>query len=157
MDGRLPGHVARHCAGLLADVATEPLPAAFWDEIGLRPGETFNDHRHLIIYGQRTDRRPLRVRRPWGALPLGSKIKPEFDRDPAVFAVLRRVLVELFPAVAPHAVTHTWGGPLGIPRDWFPSVGLDPATGIGWAGGYVGDGVGIEQPRRTHARRPPAR
>jgi len=38
-------------------------------------------------------------------------------------------------------VTHTWGGPLGVPRDWHPSVGLDTATGIGWAGGYVGDGV----------------
>ena len=39
------------------------------------------------------------------------------------------------------AITHRWGGPLGIARDWFPSVGLDPSTGLGWAGGYVGDGV----------------
>jgi hypothetical protein len=38
-------------------------------------------------------------------------------------------------------VTHRWGGPLAIPRDWFPSVGFDRATGMGWAGGYVGDGV----------------
>ena len=38
-------------------------------------------------------------------------------------------------------MTHAWGGPLGIPRDWCASVGLDPATGLGWAGGYVGDGV----------------
>ncbi len=38
-------------------------------------------------------------------------------------------------------MTHTWGGPLGVPRDWYASVGLDPGTGIGWAGGYVGDGV----------------
>ena len=30
---------------------------------------------------------------------------------------------------------------LGVPRDWRPSVGLDRATGIGWAGGYVGEGV----------------
>ena len=35
-----------------------------------------------------------------------------------------------------------WGGPLGIARDWWATVGLDPATGIGWTGGYVGDGVG---------------
>jgi glycine/D-amino acid oxidase-like deaminating enzyme len=38
-------------------------------------------------------------------------------------------------------VTHTWGGPLGVPRDWCASAGLDRATGLGWAGGYVGDGV----------------
>jgi hypothetical protein len=39
-------------------------------------------------------------------------------------------------------VTHAWGGPLGIPRDWCASVGMDAATGLAWAGGYVGDGVG---------------
>ena len=30
---------------------------------------------------------------------------------------------------------------LGAPRDWCATVGLDPDTGIGWAGGYVGVGV----------------
>jgi hypothetical protein len=30
---------------------------------------------------------------------------------------------------------------LGVARDWCPSVGADPATGIAYAGGYVGDGV----------------
>ena len=44
--------------------------------------------------------------------------------------------------VTTHAqVTHCWGGPLGIPRDWTPSVGLDRGSGLAWAGGYVGDGV----------------
>jgi hypothetical protein len=28
-----------------------------------------------------------------------------------------------------------------VPRDWCATVGLNPATGIGWAGGYVGVGV----------------
>jgi glycine/D-amino acid oxidase-like deaminating enzyme len=68
-------------------------------------------------------------------------VEPSYDREPAVFDALRRVAVELFPALANVAVTHTWGGPLGVPRDWFASVGLDRATGLGWAGGYVGDGV----------------
>ena len=35
-------------------IATEPLPDATWEQIGLRQRETFNDARHLIIYGQRT-------------------------------------------------------------------------------------------------------
>jgi hypothetical protein len=38
--------------------------------------------------------------------------------------------------------THAWGGPLGIARDWWASVGLDRQSGTAWAGGYVGDGVG---------------
>ncbi len=38
-------------------------------------------------------------------------------------------------------ITHEWGGPLGVPRDWMSSVGFDRTTGLAWAGGYVGDGV----------------
>ena len=34
-----------------------------------------------------------------------------------------------------------WGGNLGIPRDWYPSVHFDRGTGLAHAGGYVGDGV----------------
>ncbi len=35
-------------------IATEPLPASFWDAVGWGGRETFSDGRHLIIYGQRT-------------------------------------------------------------------------------------------------------
>ena len=38
-------------------------------------------------------------------------------------------------------VTHRWGGVLGVPRDWFPSVRFDRSTGLATAGGYVGEGV----------------
>jgi glycine/D-amino acid oxidase-like deaminating enzyme len=122
-------------------VATEPLTDAVWDEIGLRERETFSDHRHLIIYGQRSaDNRMVFGGRgaPYHA---GSRIRPEYDRVPRVFAELERTLHELFPILRGTAITHRWGGPLGIARDWHASVGLDRATGLAWAGGYVGDGV----------------
>jgi glycine/D-amino acid oxidase-like deaminating enzyme len=122
-------------------IATEPLPEAVWSQIGLAGRPTFGDHRHLIIYGQRTADGRLAFGGRGAPYHLGSAIRPEFDRVPGVFAALRRTLAQLFPAVAEAAITHTWGGPLGIPRDWCASVGLDPATGLGWAGGYVGDGV----------------
>jgi glycine/D-amino acid oxidase-like deaminating enzyme len=122
-------------------MATEPLPEAFWDEVGLHRGETFGDHRHLIIYGQRTLDDRLAFGGRGAPYHFRSSIKPEFDRDPAVYDELWRVLLDLFPAIDGYAVTHRWGGPLGIPRDWYPSVGLDPSTGLGWGGGYVGDGV----------------
>ncbi len=48
----------------------------------------------------------------------------------------------MLPPLSSARFTHAWGGALGIPRDWVASVGLDRATGLGWAGGYVGDGVG---------------
>ena len=54
---------------------------------------------------------------------------------------LYAALLDLLPVLAGTRVTHAWGGALGIPRDWCASVGLDRGTGLGWAGGYVGDGV----------------
>jgi len=122
-------------------VATEPLADDVWDQIGLRARETFADHRHLVIYGQRTIDGRLAFGGRGAPYHFGSRIRPEQDRDPAVFAALHRVLVDLLPAVEGAAFTHAWGGPLGIARDWCASVGLDRGTGLAWAGGYVGDGV----------------
>jgi len=122
-------------------IATEPLPDRVGEEIGLTRRETFGDYRHLIIYGQRTADGRLAFGGRGAPYHFGSRVRPGFDREPAVFAALRRTLGELLPALGQVGVTHAWGGPLGVPRDWCASVGLDRATGLGWAGGYVGDGV----------------
>jgi glycine/D-amino acid oxidase-like deaminating enzyme len=122
-------------------IATGPLPDATWDEIGLGERETFSDFRHLIIYGQRTADGRLAFGGRGAPYHLGSRVAPSYDRVPRVFAALRATLVELFPNLRDVAVTHRWGGPLGVARDWHASVGLDRDTGLAWAGGYVGDGV----------------
>ncbi len=122
-------------------VATEPLSDAVWEQIGLRDRETFTDHRNLIIYGQRSADGRLVFGGRGAPYHFGSAIKPGYDREERVFAMLRATLVDLFPVLAGTRFTHAWGGALGIPRDWVASVGLDRDTGIGWAGGYVGDGV----------------
>jgi len=122
-------------------VATEPLPDAFWAEAGLAERETFSDHRHTIIYGQRTEDGRLAFGGRGAPYHFGSSIRPEFDCDAGVHAALHRTLIELFPALADAVITHRWGGPLGIARDWFSSVGIDATTRIAWAGGYVGDGL----------------
>jgi glycine/D-amino acid oxidase-like deaminating enzyme len=122
-------------------IATEPLPASVWDEIGLAQRETFSDHRHLIIYGQRTADDRLVFGGRGAPYHFGSRVSPAFDREPAVFAALHATLLDLFPVLSATRFTHAWGGPLGIPRDWCASVGLDRSTGLAWAGGYVGDGV----------------
>jgi len=124
-------------------IATEPIEPGLLDEIGLRNGEAFADLRHLVIYGQRTADGRIAFGGRGAPYHYGSRIKPEFDRDRRVHDGVHRTLVELFPALAATRVTHCWGGPLGIARDWHPSVGFDRASGIGWAGGYVGDGVAV--------------
>ena len=122
-------------------IATAPLPDAVWAEIGLDTRPTFSDLRHLIIYGQRTADGRLVFGGRGAPYHFGSAVRPSFDRVPEVFTALRKTLIELFPVLGDVTVTHAWGGPIGIARDWCASVGLDRSTGIGWAGGYVGDGL----------------
>jgi len=138
---RLPGSSRAVVPVYSLMIATEPLPAHVWDAIGLARRETFSDHRHLVIYGQRTADDRLAFGGRGAPYHRGSAIEPGFDRDERVFAQLWATLRDLFPVLEGHHVTHAWGGPLGIARDWHASVGLDERTGLAWAGGYVGDGL----------------
>jgi glycine/D-amino acid oxidase-like deaminating enzyme len=122
-------------------IATEPLPGSFWDEVGWAGRETVTDGRNLIIYAQRTADDRIALGGRGAPYHYGSALSPDNDRDERVFRALHRTLLSLFPAAGDAQVTHRWGGPLGVPRDWVSSVGLDRRTGMAWAGGYVGDGV----------------
>jgi glycine/D-amino acid oxidase-like deaminating enzyme len=55
--------------------------------------------------------------------------------------LLTAVLHTQFPATYGVPLAHAWCGVLGVPRDWCASVTLDRRTGLGWAGGYVGNGL----------------
>jgi glycine/D-amino acid oxidase-like deaminating enzyme len=122
-------------------IATEPIGEWFWQEVGLVRRQTFSDMRHLVIYGQRTADDRIAFGGRGAPYHFGSAIDPAFDQDHKVHEAIRSTLVELFPALYKARITHTWGGPLGVTRDWHPSVGFDRRSGIAWAGGYVGDGV----------------
>lgn len=122
-------------------IATEPLDAATLAEIGLDTRPTFADHRYAVIYGQRTA--DNRIAFGGRAIPYlyGSRIDPAAERHRRSHDLIRRVLVDMFPVLDKAAITHRWGGVLAAPRNWIPSVRYDPDTGLGTAGGYVGDGV----------------
>lgn len=122
-------------------IATEPLADEVWQEIGLDRRTTFADHRHLIIYGQRTADGRFAFGGRGAPYHFGSRIDATFDRNERVREHLQEELLELFPILRGVGFTHHWGGPLGVPRDWTFSVDYDPRTGAGRAGGYVGDGV----------------
>ena len=122
-------------------IATEPLPESFWNEVGWAGFETFTDGRHLYIYTMRTDDGRIALGGRGAPYHFGSKVRSEYEQVPQVHRVLEGILKELFPAARDAAITHRWGGSLGIPRDWFPSVGYDRERGYAWGGGYVGDGV----------------
>jgi glycine/D-amino acid oxidase-like deaminating enzyme len=122
-------------------VATEPLPEATLQAIGAGSGVTFTDGRHLIIYGQRTTDGRLAFGGRGAPYHFSSGIEDSYEQVPAVHEALRVTLGELFPDLRDVRITHTWGGPLGVHRDWYPSVIFDRGTGRASAGGYVGDGV----------------
>jgi glycine/D-amino acid oxidase-like deaminating enzyme len=123
-------------------VLTDPVDDATWQELGWRGHELLSSHRYTVDYLSRTvDGRVLFGGR--GApYHLGSRIDPAYDRHEATHALLRGQLASWFPPLAGVGFGHAWGGPLGMPRDWLPSFDLDPATGLGHAWGYTGQGVG---------------
>ena len=120
-------------------IATEPIPDSLWAEIGLANRELFEDTPVFIAYGQRTaDGRIV-----WGGrgAPYWGSHPPASMRSPRIAERLRTRLVERFPMLRDIAVTHHWGGVMGMTRDQRSSVGFDRATGEAWAGGFGGAGV----------------
>jgi glycine/D-amino acid oxidase-like deaminating enzyme len=122
-------------------IATEPLPPAVWDELGWSGRETVSDLRHLFFYSQRTPDDRIAIGGRGAPYRLGSPIEESYERNDQVRERLVRTIAERFPAAARAAITHHWGGPLGVPRDWCCSVHYDRTTSFGWAGGYTGHGV----------------
>jgi glycine/D-amino acid oxidase-like deaminating enzyme len=138
---RLPGERRTWLPMNSSLVVTAPLPASAWAEIGWAGREVLGDAAHAYVYAQRTadDRIAL------GGRGVPYRFGSRLDRDGATPAVtvsaLEASLRSLFPAAAGVAVERAWSGVLGVPRDWTATVGLDRATGLAWAVGYVGTGV----------------
>ncbi|CAN5123359.1 FAD-dependent oxidoreductase [soil metagenome] len=122
-------------------IVTEPLPAQMWAEIGWNGYETLGDQAHAYMYAQRTADDRIAIGGRGAPYRYGSRTDVDGATDPKTVGLLRDILTRFFPATAHAAVEHVWSGVLGVPRDWSATVGLDPATGLGWAGGYVGTGV----------------
>jgi glycine/D-amino acid oxidase-like deaminating enzyme len=122
-------------------IATEPIPDDVWAGIGLARREVFEDSTLMLGYGNRT--RDGRI--AWGGMsapsPYGTRVPPSPMTNGRVARRLRDRLIDLFPALEGIEVTHEWGGIMGVARDLRPGLGLDPATGLAWIGGYFGAGV----------------
>jgi glycine/D-amino acid oxidase-like deaminating enzyme len=138
---QLPGEKLRYLPLYSLMIATEPLSPAIWSELGWREGLTIRDHRHLFFYAQRTIDGRIAIGGRGAPYRLDRPIDETGERNDAVYRRLRTTICRHFPAAANAAVTHHWGGPLGVPRDWCMGVDYDRATGFGWAGGYSGHGV----------------
>lgn len=137
----LPGYERAILPLNSALIVTEPLPQALWDEIGWNGHELLGDTAHAYCYAQRT--REGRIAMGGRGVPyrFGSRTDVRGQTQQATIEKLHAILTRLLPQASGARIDHAWCGVLGVPRDWCTSAGLDPQTGIGWAGGYVGLGV----------------
>jgi glycine/D-amino acid oxidase-like deaminating enzyme len=122
-------------------IVTEPLPAGAWQRIGWDGGEVLGDFAHVYMYAQRTADDRIAFGGRGVPYRYGSRVDTDGTTQQRTIESLAALLREFFPAAADVPVAHAWAGVLGVPRDWTASVGFDPASGLGWAGGYVGTGV----------------
>jgi glycine/D-amino acid oxidase-like deaminating enzyme len=122
-------------------IVTEPLPDEVWSQIGWAGCETLGDMAHAYCYAQRTADGRIAIGGRGVPYRYGSQTDNDGSTHLETVDALREILVRLFPSTKDIAIDHAWSGVLGVPRDWCSTVGLDPTTGLGWAGGYVGHGV----------------
>ena len=122
-------------------VLTEPIDDTHWREIGWAGREVVASARLSIDYLSRTEDGRILFGGRGAPYRLGSPIRDAFDRHDPTHEMLRGFLRSWFPMLQDVRFTHAWGGPLGMPRDWHPTVAFDPRSGIATARGYVGHGV----------------
>ncbi|MFS0898216.1 NAD(P)/FAD-dependent oxidoreductase [Mycolicibacterium litorale] len=150
------GHVIRATEGFTSGLAgekrtwaplnssmiiTEPLPPEAWKEIGWSHFDTVEDLAHVYSYAQRTPDGRIALGGRGNPYRFGSRTDNNGDIAAATVASLAAILRSWFPSAKDVPIAHGWSGVLGVPRNWRATVGYEPDTGIGWAGGYVGTGV----------------
>lgn len=124
-----------------AMIVTEPLPVAVWDEIGWGDSELLGDNANAYCYAQRTADGRIALGGRGIPYRFGSRTDSDGQTQDWTVESLTQILHGMFPAVRRARIDHAWCGVLGVPRDWCASVTFDAATGLGWAGGYVGSGL----------------
>jgi glycine/D-amino acid oxidase-like deaminating enzyme len=138
---RLPGQRRAFLPMYSHMLATEPLPDDAWEQIGWSGSETVADQHHLFAYAQRTVDGRIAMGGRGAPYRTGSVISEADETRPAVHDRIERELRRWFPSLAGVPITHRWGGPLAIPRDWSMGIGCDRASRVAWAGGLSGHGV----------------
>ena len=138
---QLPGHKRLWLPMNSSMIATEPLPDRLWDELNWSQGEVLGDYAHVYMYAQRTADNRIAIGGRGVPYKYGSRTDADGQTPQRTITGLQEVLHRMFPQARHAKIDHAWSGVLGVPRDWAATVGLDPLTGIGWAGGYVGTGV----------------
>ncbi|MER8098579.1 NAD(P)/FAD-dependent oxidoreductase [Streptomyces goshikiensis] len=122
-------------------IVTAPIPESTWEALNWSDAATLGDMAHAYMYAQRTADDRIAIGGRGVPYRYGSRTDHDGTTQERTITSLTALLTSFFPVLAGTEITHAWSGVLGVPRDWCATVTLDAATGLGWAGGYVGSGV----------------
>jgi glycine/D-amino acid oxidase-like deaminating enzyme len=122
-------------------VLTEPLTASQWEDIGWQGRECVSSPRYTVDYLQRTADGRILFGSRGAPYHLASGISDEYDRHEPTHQMIRDLIIEWFPMLRDVGFSHSWGGAVGMPRDWMPTVSFDAGEGVATARGYTGQGV----------------
>ena len=122
-------------------IATAPLPAEVFAEIGIGHRETFAEASHLVTYAQRTADGRLAIGGRGAPYTWGSLRKDSSEHHRRDHQRLRAMARDWFPVLAKYEFAYSWGGAVGVTRDWAPYVRV--SENYGDMGGYAGDGVAL--------------
>jgi glycine/D-amino acid oxidase-like deaminating enzyme len=122
-------------------IVTEPMPDLLAGELGWTGSTLLGDFAHAYMYAQRTADGRIALGGRGVPYRYGSRTDDRGRTQAATVKALTDLLHSMFPATAGVPVAHAWCGVLGVPRDWCATVDVDPRTGLGTAGGYVGSGL----------------
>jgi glycine/D-amino acid oxidase-like deaminating enzyme len=120
---------------------TEPLSAADWAEIGWNDRECIDSCRLTIEYMSKTIDGRILFGGRGAPYHFGSRIDDEYDRHEPTIGMFQQNVRNWFPRLKDVRFTHAWGGPLGFPRDFMPTMRFDTAQNTASARGYTGNGV----------------
>jgi glycine/D-amino acid oxidase-like deaminating enzyme len=122
-------------------VLTEPLTEAQRAQIGWQSRECVSSNKYVIDYLSRTADGRILFGSRGAPYRFGSRIDDTSDRHEPTHAAIGALILEWFPSLRGIRFTHSWGGPVGMPRDWMPSFTYDRSSGVASARGYTGHGV----------------
>ncbi len=123
-------------------LVTEPLSDAQWASIGWDGFEGLTGAGNRFHYARRTaDGRIL-----WGGYDAvyhrGSAMGPQFEHDPATYALLAEHFSQAFPQLGGVRFSHAWGGAIDTCSRFSPFWGTAHDGRVAYVAGFTGLGVG---------------
>ena len=122
-------------------IATRNLTDSERDAIGWSPGLAIAEATNNVNYAQLTSDLRIAIGGRGAGYPFASRVNPTLESNTETHRSLRELLNSWFEVTDGLEITHHWGGPIAIRRNWESLIRVDRDGGVAELGGYVGDGM----------------